>query len=51
MRAKILVTKPAIYRIDRSENWTVPATGGVYLIFRANVKKSKESNDHTVHRI
>ena len=38
-----MVKKPTIYRIDTGEDWVVPATDGVYPIFRAkateNVKK------------
>ena len=34
------VTKPTIYRVDTGEDWVVPATGGVYPIFRANATEN-----------
>ena len=37
---KELVTNPTIYRIDKGKDWVVPATGGVYPIFRANATEN-----------
>ena len=34
------VTKPTIYRIYTGKDWVVPAKGGVYPIFRANVTEN-----------
>ena len=37
---KVSVKMPTIYRIDTGEDWVIPATGGVYLMFRANSTKN-----------
>ena len=49
---KGLVTKPTIYRIDTGEDWFVPATGGVYPIFRANATENakKKTIAEFIHR-
>ena len=40
---KLSRTNPTIYRIDTGEDWVIPATGDVYLIFRANATKNAKT--------